>query len=161
MDYVNFPEQVHKLNDALCETYLAYLRCALREFPFDGFWTSDDLGHHKQLFMSPKFFREFLKPRYDRIGIFLSEKGIHWWLHSCGNNTLVMNDLAESGVTVFHPVQKYTMDKITTANLFGNKLSFLAGFDVQQKLRTGTTEEVRREVRFLIDTFDRKDGGLC
>ena len=160
-DYVRFPEQVLKLNDPLCNTYLAYLRRALREFTFDGFWTSDDLGHQKSLFMSPATFRSFLKPGYARIGELLKAQGVHWWLHSCGNNTLVMGDLAEAGVNVFHPVQKHTMDEKSIAWQYGGQMSFLAGFDVQQTLRTATPLEVRREVRFLIDTFDRSDGGLC
>jgi len=31
--------------------------------------------------------------------------------------------------------------------------------DVQQILPWGTPEEVRQEVRFMIDTYDRADGG--
>ncbi|NTV38097.1 MAG: hypothetical protein HGA82_02790, partial [Anaerolineales bacterium] len=161
MDFLLYPEQVAKLYDALCENYLAYLTQALRLFTFDGFWTSDDLGHQKQLFMSPETFRCFLKPRYERIGGLLRENDIHWWLHSCGNNTLILGDLAEAGVNVFHPVQKHTMDERAVAAQFSRRLSFLAGFDVQQTLRTASPEEVRAEVRFLIDTFDQPDGGLC
>jgi uroporphyrinogen decarboxylase len=161
MDYVTNPEEVHKLYDALCETYLAYLRRAFREFQFDGFWTSDDLGHQKQLFMSPKMFRTFHKPRYERIGALLREHNVHWWLHSCGNNFGILGDLADAGLTVFHPVQKHTMDEKLVAKQFGERLTFLAGFDVQQILINGTPEEVRAEVRHLIDTFDRPDGGLC
>jgi uroporphyrinogen decarboxylase len=113
------------------------------------------------LFMSPQTFRHFLKPGYERIGCLLKEHSIHWWLHSCGNNTLVMGDLADAGVTVFHPVQKHTMDERLIATQYGDRMSFLAGFDVQQTLRTASPAEVRREVRFLVDTFDRPDGGLC
>jgi uroporphyrinogen decarboxylase len=160
-DYTRYPEQVHKLNDALCDTYVAYLRCAMQEFHFDGFWTSDDLGHQRQLFMNPQTFRQFLKPRYERIGILLREHGIHWWLHSCGNNTLIMGDLADTGVNVFHPVQKHTMNEGEIAAQYGERMSFLAGFDVQQTLRTASPAEVRAEVHFLIDTFDRADGGMC
>jgi uroporphyrinogen decarboxylase len=161
VDFHKHPEQVHRLYDALCDTYLAYLRRALREFPFDGFWTSDDLGHQQQLFMSPRTFREFIKPRYERIGALLREHGVHWWLHSCGNNTLIMGDLADAGVSVFHPVQKHTMDERAIAAQYGDRISFLAGFDVQQILRTASPAEVRSEIRYLIDTFDRLDGGLC
>lgn len=160
-DYLKHPAEVHKLYDALCDTYLAYLRRARREFAFDGFWTSDDLGHQKQLFVSPKMFRTFHKPRYEKIGAFLREHHIHWWLHSCGNNFGIMGDLADAGVTVFHPVQKHTMDETLTAQQFGDRLTFLAGFDVQQILINGSTDEVRAEVRHLIDTFDRADGGMC
>ncbi len=38
---------------------------------------------------------------------------------------------------------------------------FLAGFDVQDTIIIGTPEEVRAEVRYLMDTFDRPDGGMC
>ena len=111
--------------------------------------------------MSPETFRCFLKPRYERIGTLLHEHGIHWWLHSCGDNTLILGDLVDAGVHVFHPVQKHTMDEGAVAAKFGGCLSFLAGFDVQQILRTASPEEVRAEVRFLVDTFDRPEGGLC
>jgi uroporphyrinogen decarboxylase len=161
MDYFYFPEQVHKLYDALCDTYLAYLRRAIREFKPDGFWTSDDLGHQKQLFMSPKIFRQFIKPRYERMGALLRQHSVHWWLHSCGNNFAIMGDLADAGVNVFHPVQKHTMDEKEVVEKFGGRLAFLAGLDVQQVLPNGTPDEVRAEVRHLIDTFDRPDGGMC
>ena len=72
-----------------------------------------------------------------------------------------MPALIEAGVDMFHPVQKHTMDEQATVQEFGDKISFWAGFDVQHTLREGTPAQVREEVRFLIDTFDRPDGGLC
>jgi uroporphyrinogen decarboxylase len=145
----------------LCSMYLDYLQRAVRELQPDGFWTSDDLGHQRQLFMHPNTFRKFLKPYYQKIGGFLGENGVHWWLHSCGNNTAVLGDLIDSGLTIFHPVQKGTMDERAVAQEFGSRLSFLAGFDVQHILQEGTAEDVRQEVRHLIDTFDRPEGGMC
>lgn len=161
MDYCLHPNEVHRLHEALCGLYLGYLRRAVRELHPDGFWTSDDLGHQKQLFMSLQMFRELLKPYYTRIGKFLLENNLHWWLHSCGNNTLVMGDLAEAGVSVFHPVQKGTMDETRIARDFGGSLTFLAGVDVQHILQEADPAGVRAEVRSLIDTFDRPDGGMC
>ena len=111
--------------------------------------------------MNPQTFREFLKPYYKRIGDILQRSGIHWWLHSCGNNTAILGDLADSGVNVFHPVQKGTMDAAAVAGEFGDRLAFLAGFDVQHILQEASPGEVRAEVRYLIDTFDRPEGGMC
>lgn len=161
MDYYLEPQAVHRLHGALCDLYCRYLRRAIRELQPDAFWTSDDLGHQTQLFMSPETYRSLIKPYYVRIGALLQEHGLHWWLHSCGNNTGIMEDLIEVGVDVFHPVQKGTMDEAAVAKAFGDRLTFLVGFDVQHILPEGSVDEVRREVRHLIDTFDRPKGGMC
>jgi uroporphyrinogen decarboxylase len=161
MDYYLAPENVHRLHEALCDTYCGYLRRAIRELCPDGFWTSDDFGHQTQLFISPETFRTFIKPYYARVGALLKEHGLHWWLHSCGNNTAILGDLAEVGLDVFHPVQKGTMDEGAVAREFGDRLTFLAGIDVQHTLQEKDPTGVRQEVRFLIDTFDRPGGGMC
>ena len=160
MDYYVYPEEIHKLYDALCNVYEGYLKRAIREIHPNGFWTSDDLGHQTQPFMRPTTFYEFLFPYYVRVGNFFRHHNIHWWLHSCGNNTPLFDDLIEAGVTVFHPVQKGTMDEIAVAREYGDRLTFLVGFDVQHILQEASVSEVRAEVRFLMDTFDRPDGGM-
>ena len=161
IDYYENPDQVHRLHEALCGLYIGCIRQAARQCRPDGFWTSDDLGNQRQLMMKPQHFREFLKPYYRRVAAACHENGMHFWLHSCGNNTEILEDLIEAGLDVFHPVQKHTMDEQDVARRFGGRLSFLVGFDVQQTLRTGTVDEVRAEVRYLIDTFDRPEGGMC
>jgi uroporphyrinogen decarboxylase len=161
LDYYDHPEEIHRLHSALRDTYLAYLRWGIRELDFDGFFTSDDLGHQTQLMMSPPLFDEFIQPYYQPLGDLLKAHGKHFWLHSCGNNTDALEGLVKAGLTVFHPVQKHTMDEVETARKYRGRLSFLVGFDVQQILRTGTPDEVRREVRHLIDTFDAPGGGMC
>jgi len=127
----------------------------------DGFWCSDDLGTQRALFMKPTTFREFIKPYYSEIGKVLQNRQVHWWLHSCGNNTDILPDLIEVGLDVFHPVQKHTMDEKAVARQFSDQLTFLAGFDVQHILQEASPEEVRQEVRYLIDTFDQTSGGMC
>jgi uroporphyrinogen decarboxylase len=160
-DYYLYPEQVHRLNESLCNLYLGYLRRAIREFQPDGFWASDDLGHQTGLFMRPLTFRQFLKPYYMQIGQVLKTHKIHWWFHSCGNNTGLLGDLIEAGVNVFHPVQRGTMNEIEVARTYGDRLTFLVGIDVQHILQEQDAAGVRSEVRHLIDVFDRPEGGMC
>jgi uroporphyrinogen decarboxylase len=161
IDYYTAPENIHRLHAALCSVYCAYIRRARDMFRPDGFWTSDDLGHQTGPMMGSKVFHTFLYPYYERVGNTLKECGMHFWLHSCGDNTLLLPDLIKAGVTVFHPVQKHTMDEQAVAAEFGERMTFLAGIDVQHTLQEKTPEEVREEVRFLIDTFDRPEGGMC
>lgn len=160
-DYYTEPDNVRTLHSAMCETYCAYIEEANRILKPDGFWTSDDLGHQTGPMMSPGSFHNFLFPYYTRVGDALKKCNMHFWLHSCGNNTPLLPDLITAGVNVFHPVQKHTMDEAAVAAEFGDRLTFLAGIDVQHTLQEKDPDGVRKEVRFMIDTFDRPDGGLC
>lgn len=127
---------------------------------FDGIFTSDDLGHQKGPMMSPAIFEELYFPLYRELCSYVHSKGMHIFLHSCGDNTLLMDYLIEAGLDVFHPVQRGCMDEAATASRFGSDISFLAGADVQHLLPEGSIDEVRAGVRRLIDTLNRDDGGL-
>lgn len=161
LDYYLHTGEIHRLHTALCDVYAGLIRRARRELEPDGFWASDDLGNQRQLMMKPEHFRELLKPYYARVGKACREGGMHFWLHSCGDNSEIIGDLADAGVTVFHPVQKHAMDERRIARDFGDRMTFLVGFDVQHILQEATPDQVRAEVRYLIDTFDRPDGGMC
>jgi uroporphyrinogen-III decarboxylase len=88
------------------------------------------------------------------------ERGMHFWLHTCGDVGLFMPKFIELGLDVIHPIQKFAMDAKRTAAEFGGQICFWAGFDVQQAIPFGTVEEVRAEVREMFDTYFRTDGRL-
>lgn len=159
-DYYLNGDKIHRLHSALCDFYCKSIEHAAKAMKPDGFWTSDDLGNQMQPMMRRETFDEFLKPYYTRVGQTLKKHNIHFWLHSCGNNTPLLDSLIDAGVQMFHPVQKHTMDEVAVAREYGERLGFWSGFDVQQILQTGTPDEVRAEVRHLIDTFDRPEGGM-
>lgn len=161
VDYYENPDEIHRMHDAICTIYEKWIRHAARELHPDGFWCSDDLGHQTQSMMRPEQFLEFLKPYYVRVAKACQDCGLHFWLHSCGNNEPLLEDLIDAGVQVFHPVQKHTMNEVQIAQRYGDRITFLNGFDVQHMLQEGTPDQVRAEVRHLIDTFDRPDGGMC
>ena len=74
---------------------------------FDGIFTSDDLGHQTGPMMSPAVFRELYLPLYEEFIDYAHQKGMHVFLHSCGDNTLLMDDLIGAGLDVF-PLQGQT-----------------------------------------------------
>jgi len=161
LDFHRAKEELHRLYSAMCETYISYIERGAELLNPDGFWTSDDLGQQTGPMMSPETFEELLYPYYAKVGEALERTDMHFWLHSCGDNTPLLPYLIEAGVDVFHPVQKGTMDEREVAKEFGDSLAFLAGIDVQHALQEKDPAGVREEVRFLIDTFDREDGGMC
>lgn len=159
-DFYEYPQQVHRLFRALTDFYKVILERGRRELHLDGIWTSDDISTQTSPFFSPEIFREFFKPYYRELIEHAHKLGMHFWMHSCGNIQPFLSDLVEIGLDVLHPIQKYTMDEQEIAAQFGDKLCIWAGFDVQRTIPYGTPEDVRAEVRFMLDTYYRPDGRL-
>lgn len=158
MDFYTYPENIHRLFRSLTDFYIAVLERAKYELNLDGIFTTDDIGTQTAPFFSLKIFREFFKPYYKELVDKAHSLGMHFWLHTCGNIELFLPDFIEIGIDVLHPIQKYTMDEKNIAENFGGKICFWAGFDVQQIIPWGTPDEVRQEVRFLMDTYYRPEG---
>ncbi|NLG24314.1 MAG: methylcobamide--CoM methyltransferase [Clostridiales bacterium] len=130
------------------------------ELGFDGIFTSDDLGHQGGPMMSPAVFRELYLPLYKAFIGHAHEKGLHVWLHSCGDNTVLMDMLIEAGLDVFHPVQKHCMDEEATARQYGGQIAFLYGIDVQNLLPNGTPDEIEREIAQMARIFRLRGGSV-
>ena len=159
MDYYIEPDKVHRLFRAVTDLYVRIITRAAQEQQCDGIWISDDLGTQTGPFFSPEIFKEFFKPYYREMISACHELGMHTWMHACGNIEAFLPDLIEIGLDVIHPVQKHTMVEGEIASKYGGNITFFNGLDVQQVIPWGTPDEVRQEVRFLIDTFWRN--GRC
>ncbi len=160
LDYYTAPREVHRLHRALTDFYLKLMERGKLELGLDGIFTSDDLGAQHGPMFSPAVFDEFFRPYYTELVAHAHSLGMHFWLHTCGNIEPFLPAFVEMGLDVLHPVQKYTMDERAIAHRFGRELCIWAGFDVQQIIPWGTPAEVRQEVRFLIDTYQRPEGRL-
>ena len=160
-DYYTHPAEVHRLFRALTDFYCGVIERAARERKCDGIWTSDDLGHQTGEFFSPAIFREFFKPYYAQMIAKAHERGMHLWMHACGNVRQFIPEWIDIGLDVLHPIQKHTMDEKEIAAQYGGRITVFAGLDVQQVIPWGTPDEVRRETRFLIDTYWRPGEGRC
>lgn len=124
-----------------------------------GYFTSDDLGTQETLIFSRSLFVELYLPFYAEMVAHCHSLGMHFWLHSCGAVTELLGDLVSIGVDVVHPIQPIAMDQAAVARDFGDRLTFLAGIDVQRLLPQGTVRDVDEGTRQLIDAFDREEGG--
>jgi uroporphyrinogen-III decarboxylase len=160
MDYYTDPDSVHRLFRKLTDFYLVWLERASREQRCDAIMTSDDIGTQTGPFFSVEIVREFFKPYYKELIDRAHSLGMHFWLHACGCIEKFLPELVELGLDVIHPIQKYTMDERKIAREFGGKITFWAGFDVQRIIPWGSPDEVRREVRFMLDTYARPEGRL-
>ena len=159
-DFFLYPDQTHKLYRKLTDFYIALIKRAKLEYNLDAIFTSDDIGTQTAPFFSLDIFREFFKPYYKRIIDTVHEMKMHFWLHSCGNIEIFLNDFIEIGLDVIHPIQKHTMNSAEISKKYGDRICIWAGFDVQQTIPYGTEEQVRQEVRDMLDTYFKKEGRL-
>jgi uroporphyrinogen decarboxylase len=104
-------------------------------------------------FFSEDIFLEFIKPHYKEVIDYAHAKGMDVWLHTCGNVEPFIPHMIEIGLDVLHPIQKYSMDEEKIIEQYRDQICFWAGMEVQRILPFGSPEDVRQEMRFLIDTF--------
>lgn len=122
---------------------------------------ADDLGTQQSTFMSPKMFRDWIKPS---LAIVISEaKRIHPEIlvhfHSDGAVQPFIPDLLEVGVDILNPVQPECMDPFEVKRLYGTQLSMSGCIGTQTTLPFGSVDDVRGEVRRICDQLGR-GGGL-
>ncbi len=158
MDFYTNPDEVHRLYRAYTDFFLRFTERAREELKADAIYWTDDLGTQNDLFFSPEVFDTFYRPYYTEIIEKAHSLGMQAWLHTCGNIGKILPRFIEMGLDVIHPIQKYAMDEVSVAREFGGRISFWAGFDVQRIIPYGTPDDVRREVRHLMDAYGRPDG---
>jgi uroporphyrinogen decarboxylase len=117
---------------------------------------ASDLGTQTSLFLSPDLYREFLKPAEERVFRFIKSRApqAKLWFHSCGAISELIDDFIDIGVDILNPVQPLArgMDSFQLKQMFGKRLSFHGGIDLQRAL-PGTLEDVRLEVQTRIRAF--------
>ncbi|HIQ21591.1 MAG TPA: hypothetical protein EYH34_10215 [Planctomycetes bacterium] len=140
---------VADLLEAIAQYVLGTLEVLLERFAFDGVALSDDYGTQRALVISPRDWRQLIKPRLARIIARAKAGGKAVMLHSCGNVRAIVPDLVDLGLDILHPIQPEAMDILELKRQFGRHLTFFGGLGTQQTLVQATPEQLRQEVRRL------------
>ncbi|MBI3948409.1 MAG: hypothetical protein HY321_21020 [Armatimonadetes bacterium] len=149
--------------DLILETKVRYWERALAEVGdlVDIIQEADDLAMQQSLLMSPKVYRELIKPRQAVLFAHIKKQApVFTFFHSCGSVVGIIPDLIEVGVDILNPVQVSAagMDTHALKRDFGRDIVFWGGgVDTQRVLPRGTPREVRDEVRRRLD--DLAPGG--
>jgi len=132
-------------------------RCLKERIHIDAFFMIEDLASTKGMLFSPRQWREIFKPSVEKIGSFLRENKLDFWMHSCGNGEEVFYDLIECGVQVLNPLEaKSGLDVRELKKKYGNHLTFLGNIDVRAMAESEAA--VAFEMREKI-TVAKKCGG--
>ncbi|MCL5072027.1 MAG: hypothetical protein M1308_14215 [Actinobacteria bacterium] len=159
----NFAE---KLLDIMTEYQIKFCEGYLKSSGkyFDVIFTGDDIGMQGGPIISPKIYRELIKPRqkmiFDKIHELTDAKICY---HTCGAVSEFINDFIEIGIDFLNPVQlsAANMDAKDLKDRFGNKIGFWGGgVDSQSVFPFGSPEQVEEDVKWRIDIF-KKGGRFC
>jgi len=112
--------------------------------------TGDDIGAQLGLQVSPKTYREYIKPLQEvQFREFRALTDAPIFYHTCGDVYPILQDLVDIGVGILNPVQVSAAEMGDTARLkreFGDRLCFWGGVDTTQVLPLGTEADVVAEV---------------
>ena len=117
----------------------------------------DDLGTQESLLISPKMYREILKPLHGDFISFIKERtNAKVFFHTDGDVVPLIDDFVEIGVDILNPIQTSAgkmADLPMLKKRFGKNIVLCGGIDTHKVLPYGTPEEVRQEVRRVIETL--------
>lgn len=164
-DLVLNPELVHywlsKLTDAYVRDLEKFMGAVGKYVNIIQF--GDDLGTQEAPQISPKMYREMIKPYHARQYQYVKNNypDVKVFLHSCGAIFDLIPDLIDAGVDILNPVQISAkgMDPAKLKCEFGKSLTFWGGgANMQYTVNMGTIDQIKNEVRELIDIFSPGGG---
>ena len=163
MDTVVDPEGVEKLLERMMEDKIRYWDLVINWAIHHGkaeeiqvVAECDDLGSQEATIIDPGQLRSMVIPRLKRI--FQHVKGrlphVKIFFHTCGAVRELLPDLIDAGMDILNPVQFSAagMELRGLKKDFGDVLTFWGGgVDTQQTLNKGTPDQVRDEVKRILD----------
>jgi len=122
---------------------------------------TDDFGHQSGLLINPKTFERFYRGPIQRAIDLAKSYGLIAFHHDDGDMRPLLPVLTEMGIDVLNPIQwrcgNWDLERLKTE--FGERLCFHGGIDNQGTLPFGTPEDVRAEVKRLVETLGRDGTG--
>lgn len=112
--------------------------------------------------ISPRMYRQMLKPLHADLIQFIKEHTkAKVFFHTDGDVFDLIEDFIEIGVDVLNPMQTSAGKMSDLEGLkqrYGSRLVFCGAIDTQHILPKGTPEEVRQEVRRVINLLGEGGG---
>jgi uroporphyrinogen decarboxylase len=152
--YPDFAEALLKKNAYYCKQLMGHFLDAIGD-NIDLIKIGDDIGTQDSLLMSPKMYRKILKPIHADFISFIKERTkAKVFFHTDGDVFNLIEDFIEIGVDILNPIQTSAGKMSNLVELkrrFGDKLIFCGAVDTHHILPAGTVEEVRQEVKRVIE----------
>lgn len=153
IDLIEYREEIDKLHNMITDLFARVIHKA-GECGAEGIFYCEDMGTQDRLLMSPAMWRDIFRPHYLRLTSTAHEHGMKVFMHSCGYNWDLIDDLVEAGVDCFQFDQPSAYDMLALAEKFKKlKVALWSPVDIQKILPTGNRELIESEAVKMVNLF--------
>lgn len=163
MAHYDQPDLLGNLLDILADMTIACIKQYAQASRVDAFMTWEDWGLQSGLQIDIEMFRQFYKPRYQRIIDAAHDAGMHFIWHNCGKVDEMFNDKIEMGVDVVQLDQPMIYDYQELIEITGGKLCLWNTVDIQWSVKDEVSAvDIEQEVKHMVDSLNPNefDGGF-
>jgi uroporphyrinogen decarboxylase len=139
---------------------LAVLEMLLQHECVGTIWLPDDLSYNSGPVVSPKVYRRYVYPWYERTVARCHQAGIPVGLHSDGDLGRILPDLVACGFDAIHPFEPPLNDIVAVKRQWGERIAVAGGIDLKATLCGGTPADVEVEVRAKVAALAPGGGWL-
>lgn len=152
------PAEIEAMAEATLRAGLDTAR-RFRDLGVDAVYTASDIADNSGPFFSPAQMQRFVIPFLDRWARACQEIGLYTILHTDGQITRYLNDIADTAVDALQAIDPVAgMDMAATRSIVGDRLCLCGNIDCGLLLR-GTPAQVFASTRVLLESC-KAVGGL-
>jgi uroporphyrinogen decarboxylase len=155
-----YPEQMGRFIQRANEFALEILKAQIQAAGglLDGIVIWGDVAYRKDLFFSPRYWRQWYKPGVKALVDEAHAHGLPVIYHGCGNVSRIFEDFIEVGIDAYNPLEaKAGLDVVDLRRKYGHRIGFCGNMDVITWAH-GTRDELRSTVLTKLNAA--KGGGL-
>jgi len=162
--YPDFAVALLQKHLELCKKLMGHMLRALGD-NVDIVKIGDDLGTQDNLMISPGMYRELLLPIHaDFVRFIKDNSAARVFFHTDGDVFDLIPDFIDMGVDILNPIQTSAgrmsdLDRLKSE--YGGQIVFCGAVDTHRILPNGSPDEVRAEVKRVIDILGREGGYMA
>lgn len=154
MALIEEPEACYELMETITDYKIEFAKKVKEFYNPDIFNNYDDIATERGLFMSPKTYRELIKPHHKRLYTAVRELGMIPIQHTCGLCESLIEDFIDTGAAAWSSVQPVN-DIVRLQKEYGDRIALIGGYNSNGAPGRvdASMEERLAEVHRCLDTY--------
>ncbi len=158
---VKDPAYIDAANEVILDYQLRYLKNCL-DLGADMVWVNGDWAMTRGPMVSREFTERFIIPPFKKIIDYCHERGVPCLKHTDGNIWPIFDLIVDAGADGIHPIDPMAgMDIGEAKEKWGDRICLMGNVSCAFTLVTGTSEDVRRDVKECIKKAGKGGGLIC